>query len=340
MRTIDQTLAQIAGPQAGAFTTRQARDAGVSASALARRRRRGSIFRRHPHTWVLGHDDCSPETARWAAVLAAGPDALICREAAAHDWGISRWKVGLPEIVVPQHRRPLDGVAMYESSTLHLEDSCLLRGRPTTSVERTIVDLAVERSVSQLCRYLLEAQHHKVLDMVRLRRTIARNVHRPGAPRMREALARYLDGDGGADGKAEARFVRMLGTVGEVGAMHNVELRINGALVRPDVWFPDDRVAIELDESSHLIEMVSREDALKEALLASAGILVVRIDQTDLNSGLELVLRTLNEHRTRRQWLPAGAHIAPRSAGHMNRKADRTSGRSAQHATTHNRPYT
>ena len=225
METFDQRLAAIAGPQAGAFTVQQARDAGVPLNAILRRVRRGTIQKVHPRTYVFGHGMHSVETLRWAAVLAAGPRALTAGEAAAQDWKLSRGSTDPgPEIVVPHRRRALAGVRTTQSRTLHPEDVSSVGGRPTTTPERTLVDLAAVRTETQLRRMLREANVRGILDLDQLRRTIDRNANRPGIRRMRRALARFLEGDGGADGRKEARFVRMLIAAGETSAVCNKTL--------------------------------------------------------------------------------------------------------------------
>ena len=293
MDTIDRILAGLAGPQAGVFTTAQATGRGVSVSALVRRNRRGSIYRIHPATWVVGHDACSMETLRWAAVLAAGPDAMICRMAAAQDWGFVRGSDARPDVVVSVRQRPLVGVGILHSRTLDREDRMHVGGRPTTSPERTIVDLADGHGEAFLCKCLREATVRRLLDLARLRRTMERNRGRRGAGRMRRALARFLEGDGGGDSIRERRFLERLHRAGELSAQGNHELRLNGVIVRPDIWLADDEVAIEMDEWTHGIPQVTREDRLKEALLAAAGIPLIRIDQDDPIGGFEIVIREL-----------------------------------------------
>ena len=249
-------------------------------------------------------------TETWAARLAAGSDALVAREAAAYQWGFSRRAAAPPpEVLVTRRQRRLDGVAILQSRTVHIEDRAVRNRLELTSPERTIVDLADVRSVPQLCRYLREAAHWRLLDIAKLERTMRRNRNRRGTRRMRIALDRFLHGDNGSDNRAEARFVGMLHRAGVHDAVANKELVLSGALTRPDVWIESAGLAIELDERSHELEPVMREDALKDALYLAHGIPSVRVVDRDLDLAMQTVLRALDELALRTSASSTGTHV-------------------------------
>lgn len=296
MESIDQVLAHLAKPQCGAFTYEQAVAAGVSKGALARRCRRGAVHRRHSGTYIFGCHAGIPLTETWAALLTAGSDGLLARESAAYQWRFSRRsEMPPPELLVTGRQRPIDGATILQSRTLHPEDRATCNRFSVTSPERTIVDLADVRSVPQLCRYLREAAYLRILDIAKLRRTMQRNLHRRGTRRMRLALERFLHGDNGADNRNEARFARKLRRAGISGVIGNKRLVLSETVVRPDVWIEHAGLAIELDERSHELEPVMREDALKDALYRSHGIPTVRVLDHDLDRALEIVLRVLDD---------------------------------------------
>jgi hypothetical protein len=290
MDSIDQRLAHLAEPHAGAFRVDAAIKLGITRVDIRCRCKRGSAYRRHPGTYVLGCDLHTPDTECWAALLAAGPGTLLTRESAAFEWGFSRARTcPPPELLVGHRHRPLAGVSILQSRTIRRDDRAIRNGRPTASPERTIVDLADVRTMGQLGRYLREAAFRELLDIERLRHTMDRNQNRRGSRRLAMALVKFLDGDLGSDNWNEERFVRLLHHAGITDAVANKELLISGTLVRPDVWIEHAGLAVELDEFSHGIPVVIREDALKEALLRSAGIPVVRADDSDLPGGVVIV---------------------------------------------------
>jgi hypothetical protein len=84
----DHRIARIAGVQHGIVTTAQLVEVGLTKSAIAKRARRGGIYRLHRGVYAVGHMGISEE-ARWmAAVLACGADAVLSHGAAAVHWGL------------------------------------------------------------------------------------------------------------------------------------------------------------------------------------------------------------------------------------------------------------
>ncbi len=199
----------------------------------------------------------------------------------------------IPTILVVRRHRPLAGVRLAITSTLLPEDRTTRNGRPHVRIERMLVDLADDEPVSRLCWYLREADVRRMLDVDRLRATMQRNRGRRGTGRIQTALDRYLDGDNGVDNRAEAQFTIMLRNAGIRDVTNNKVLVLGGEIVRPDVWIEHAGLAVEIDERSHTLAPVMREDRLKEALMRAAGIPFVRVDDRDLANGLAVVLEAL-----------------------------------------------
>lgn len=137
-------LAGFTTTQHGYFTTPQAVEVKISPDTLKRLRRRGLIQREHPRVWRA---TCVPPT--WegrlmAAVLAAGEGAVATRSWAARLHGTERIELTeQPEVVRPGRRKPLlQGVTVHRTVELDRCDTTLLRGIPTTSGARTVIDLA------------------------------------------------------------------------------------------------------------------------------------------------------------------------------------------------------
>jgi hypothetical protein len=304
MESIDSILRRISASQAGTFTIEQAASAGIHRAAVHRRERRSAILCLHPRTYFGGHI-ATTQARRWAAVLSAGPDSLITGEAALDDWGVGRHPSDIVEIVVTRRQRPLAGVTMLHSTTLHAEDRSSVSGRPTTTVERALVDVAGRRSTRQLCQLLREASFRGLLDVSRLRRTIDRNRNRRGIGRLRRALSLHLHGHGGTDSGYEDRFVRMLDRAGIHDAATNVVLSVHGADLRVDVYVPHLGLGIEVDPDGHLEPPMAREDRLRSALYESVGLSHIRVPGSRLRSGVREVMR---RHR---EWNECGRPPAP-----------------------------
>lgn len=294
--TIDKELQRISSRTAGAFTSAQARAAGIPDAAVRRRVRRGGIVRLHAATFFGGHV-ITTQARRWAAVLAAGADALLGGEAAEDEWGLARRPRAAVEIVVTRRQHRLDGVKVLQTRTLHDEDRTLLHGRPTTTVERTLVDVAGRRTVGELGRALREAAFRGRLDVARLRRTIERNRTRAGIGRLRRALDLHEFGHGGTDSGYEDRFARMLDRAGIPGVATNVVLEIGGTELRVDVFIEHLDLVVEIDPDWHDEASIRREDALRAGLCRRDGRRHLTVRGTKLRDGVAVVAEL---HRT---WL-------------------------------------
>lgn len=292
-------IQRLATPHAGAFDVRRAGMAGLDRHAISRLERAHMVRRVHRSVYFAGHV-LTIEGRRWAAIMAAGDDALIAGEAALHDWGVDDRGATAVEIVVTIRQRPLAGVRTMHTATLHREDRSQVRGRPTTTIERALVDVAGRRSVHQLCRLLREATFREQLDVARLRRTIARNRNRHGIGRVREALRLHLHGRGGTDSGTEDRFARMLGHVGVFGVAHNLTLVAHGTELRVDVFVEHLGLVIEIDPSNHDSPPVRREDALRGALCRSAGLSHLSVPGHQLRHGVMQVVAL------QRRWIELG----------------------------------
>lgn len=293
MQSVDTIISTFARQQAGAFTAHQAWSAGVSKHRLRRwvERDEGALV--HPGTYVAGPCRDGIETRRWAAILAAGDDALVGGEAALDDWNLERRPSNAVEIVVVCRQRPLADVKVLQTRTLVPEDRTVLRGRPTTTVERTLVDVADRRSTRQLCKLISEAGFRRILNLDRLRRVSARNRNRTGSKRLRRALAMYLDGQHGVDSGVEARFVRMLRAAGVEDARSNVELHLFGTNIRVDVYIERVGLVVEVDPDNHLLPDKRREDKLRDGLLRAAKLPSIRVRESHMREGVKLVIQTI-----------------------------------------------
>lgn len=132
----------IAQAQAGVITRRQARDAGLTDSAIVAQLRARRWRRIHRGVFAV-HAGPLPREARiWAAVLAVGPDAVASHDTAAELWGFSGVTSHQLQVSVPGHRRVVapDGVVVYGSSYLP-QSRHPSAAPPRTRVEATVADL-------------------------------------------------------------------------------------------------------------------------------------------------------------------------------------------------------
>ena len=165
-----------------------------------------------------------------AACLIAGPPAGVSHQSAAVLFGISGFRAGRLHITVPPGRSNRNALA-----TVHRADVKLTQrdGIPTTSVSRTIADLAVKIPIE-----LIE----EAVDDVLVRHLV--KLEELDHPRLRVVVEAW-NGDGEAASGAEMTVVRALLAAG-LPQPHR-QYWIAEAVARPDLAYPDDRIAIELD---------------------------------------------------------------------------------------------
>jgi very-short-patch-repair endonuclease len=180
-----------------------------------------------------------------AALLAAGEGALLSHGTAAWRWRIIPAPPSMMQLAVPQPRTAPAGVTLHQSGRLRPDD-VIHNGRfPTTSVARTLLDLATRYDHQALLRALAEAEFHHDLRPADVDRTLRRG--HPGSARLRAALKEHAPGHGEVKSRLERRFRKLL-------IRRGIELPLRNEPVGPwtiDCLWPDHRVAVELDGRQH-----------------------------------------------------------------------------------------
>lgn len=301
MPTADVIISRLCRTCCGVFSIADATAAGASRASIQRRERRGTIKRVHRGIYFAGQV-VTPEARRWAAIRAAGSDALLGGLAALDAYGLLRRPAPAVEIVVQRRQRPLRGVRIRRSPTLHPEDQAQWKGMPITTVERALVDAADRRSAQELCRLLREAAFRNLLDIGRLERTIARAHTRKGIGRLRQALSLYSNGHGGTESALEARFARMLERAGVPGYACNVTIESFGTTMRIDGYIEHLGLVVEIDPEHHERPPVAREDALRSALCQAAGLQCMRVH--GCGAAMKDAVRAIAT--LHREWITAG----------------------------------
>jgi len=159
---MDAAAFQLAAAQRGAFARRQLLDRCADDKAIRRRLRDGRWFREAPGVYVLAGLPPDPERRLWVAWLAVGPDAVVSHECAAerHDLG----PVLVGRLVFTTHHgdhHRIAGVTVHQLRDLLPHHVSLLDGLPTTTVPRTIVDLAAISGIERLRRVVEGAVHDR-----------------------------------------------------------------------------------------------------------------------------------------------------------------------------------
>ncbi len=153
------------------------------------RLRAGRLHRLHRGVYAVGHRVISRE-ARWmAAVLFAGPGAVLSHRSAAELWGVRNPSSGAIEVTTPRKSRSSGSIHRH-FAVLAPDEVTEHRGIPVTSVPRTLFDLAGVSSADVVEHALRESEYLRLHDRLSLPDLLARYPGRRGSTTVRECLWR------------------------------------------------------------------------------------------------------------------------------------------------------
>jgi very-short-patch-repair endonuclease/predicted transcriptional regulator of viral defense system len=275
-------IAAVAEGQYGVVARRQLTARGVGRGAIEKHVARGAFIRLHRGVYAVGHRQLRQE-GRWlAAVLAAGPRAVLSHRDAAALHGIRSAPEGKVTVSTPAHARKIEGVWLKARRALTREDRAVARGIPVTSPARTLVDLAPVLTAGQLAAALGEADRRGLLDVAAVERALrrAKSRHGQGHRRLTAALdAHRQHGVTLSRSELETRFLDMILTAG----LPRPRLNVPVAGFQVDALWPDARLVVELDGWAHHRERAAAAwDREKTNRLQAAGYVVLRFMHGDL----------------------------------------------------------
>ena len=146
--------------QAGVITRAQALAAGISRHAIYARLEAGRWQRLHLGVYVSYSGPLARESMMWAAVLAAGPEAVLSHRTSAELHGLLVAAKAEPiHVTVPRQRtlRPMRRVVVHYSGRVDAARHPALEP-PRTRLEDTVLDLAeTERTADGAISWILDA---------------------------------------------------------------------------------------------------------------------------------------------------------------------------------------
>jgi very-short-patch-repair endonuclease len=236
----------LAADQNGIVTRAQLLDAGVSEWAVARALRSGTLHLLHRGVYAtIAPELLSEDALLLSALFAAGPGAFLSHGTAAWRWQIIPAPPTTVELGVRHRRAPTPRVTLHRHGLLRPSDIAYNGRFRTTSVTRTLLDLAVRYEQPALLKALAEAEFQHDLRPDDITRTLRRG--HPGSANLRTALDLHAPGHGQAKSRLERRFRALL-------IRHGVELPERNQPLGPyivDCLWRDRRVVVELDGRQH-----------------------------------------------------------------------------------------
>jgi hypothetical protein len=268
---------------AGPFTLADARRAGLDRWHLE-----GASWRRSgPSTYVWAGLTESPTLRLKAACLRLPPVAAFSGRTAAWLHGIDVEPCDPIEATIPKGSgaSALSGLVIRRAVLPNI-DIAIVHGLRATTINRTLRDLCTRLSLTEAVVVVDMALHGRIADLKALETYTTALSHRGGVVKLRRVihLAEPL-----SESPMESRLRTLLVLTGLPRPQAQMPLvdRKGRFLGRPDLYYSDQRLAIEYDGGIHRDRMV--EDNRRQNRLVGEGIRLLRFTAGDIYSRPELV---------------------------------------------------
>lgn len=262
MSAFDKLIAAAASRRLGLFTTDDAEQLGLTDQLIHRRVGDRRLQSPQRGVFLAGAVPATWDQRMLAACLYAGDCAVASHRAAAFIHGFDGAYQGPLELTMLLGQARPRGVLIHRTDTLDAVDRTVVRGVPTTSVVRSLIDYGavvgpglVERAVESALRnkQTTEPAIHKRLLEIGGR-------GRRGVAKLRSVLA--LRPDGGPAGSQLEILAAHLDAAEEGGLVRQYRVVLqHGEAVLLDWAFPDVRYNVEFDSE---LNHGGRRDAARD----------------------------------------------------------------------------
>jgi hypothetical protein len=184
-----RAVAELARSQYGVVSHAQLVALGLRRSAIQRLIHAGYLHPMHTGVYAVGHRSMTSRGRWMGGVLACGPGAVLSHRPAGAHWGIRRSSSASIEITTPGRSRP-PMIRVHHVRSLDARDWTLHEGIPTTTVARTLLDLAEVLGPRQLQRAVEEAVRLGLFDLGAIHELFERSRGRHGLKPLRAVIAR------------------------------------------------------------------------------------------------------------------------------------------------------
>ena len=284
--------------QDGLISRSQALSAGMTITEIRTRLERGDWSVIQPQVYRSSQHLRSTAADVRAAVLWAGPQAFVSGQAAAWWWDLTDTAPQIVEVTVPTtvHRRSRRGITVVRRP-LDRPDRASQRGVQVTALPFSALFGAV--ALGGAGPAMLDRALQKRLKLSELQDVHERNLGRHGSRAAGELLKVASDG---AAALSERLLIRLLRNAEITGWQVNCPVLIDGAMIRPDVAFRREGIALEVDGWAwhHTPDRFQRDRARQNALI-NAGWIVLRFTWLDLTNDPAGVIRQVRSALSRRR---------------------------------------
>jgi len=241
----------------------------------------GELFPKYPGVYAFGRPDLSPNGHRMAAVKACG-GALITHASGAALRGMRQSNAFYIDVTIPAEKpiRRLKSIRCHRAD-LEPQDISEVDGIPTTSVSRTLRDLATQISYEGLESAANEAEVLEIFDMREMEDLLARSKGHRGIRKLRRVLeCGDLSGENIPKSGLEKRFASLCAKHGLPKPAINRWVLLGDEYHQVDFLWRTERVVVEVDSNRyHRTGWKLARDARRDELLPLHGYRHTRIPE-------------------------------------------------------------
>jgi hypothetical protein len=227
--------------------------------------------------------------------LACGVGASVSHGTAADQLAIARSATAAIHVSVPSRAgRSAPGLVVHRSRTLESDDIAPVDGVPTTTVARTLLDLADALPRGRLDRAIEASERLGLLDARDLERVLNRAFGRPAAARLRAALAAFSGPGPPARSELEHRALELFAAAGLPAPRVNALVETAEGPLEVDFSWPDRRLVVEADSYEfHRGRAAFERDRRRDQLLRAAGWTCIRVTWRQLHEAPHQVVEMI-----------------------------------------------
>jgi predicted transcriptional regulator of viral defense system len=277
---IPARISELALRQAGAISRRQVLEAGLSAQMIKKRVTRGRWQQLYRGVYAVFSGPPPRDTWLWAAVLRAGPGAVLSHQTAAELHGLVDSPTDTIFVTVPFSRCTTPGLVVRISARADLaRQPC--REPPRTSIEETVLDLVqFSKTFDEVCGWVTRACGRGLTSVERLRTAMTARKKMRWRPELDEILAAAGDG---IHSVLEYRYLRDVERAhGLPRSRHQVCVIIDGKSVYRDAYYEEYRAAVELDGRATHPEEEQWRDRQRDNKAHARGVITSRYGWRDI----------------------------------------------------------
>jgi predicted transcriptional regulator of viral defense system len=273
-QVIDRRVSAFGAENHDVASVDQLRALGMTDDRIDTRVASGRLYAVHRGVYAIGRRRLSREGVWLAAVLAAGPGAVLSHRSAAAHWGLVGGDGARVDVTIPTRngraRRP--GLAIHRPRRFPARDECTFHeGIAVTTPARTLLDVAGVLGRTAVARALERAEQLRLFDLRAIEQVIAAHAPRPNARRLVQAL------DIADPAPTRRELERLMLALCRAHGLPRPEVNVLVADLEVDFLWRHAGLVVETDGfETHGTRAAFERDRVRDATLAVAGFRVIR----------------------------------------------------------------